>query len=284
MYEKGKGLSDAAHKQLNAEYRKYIAIGGMPLVVNEYIESNGNYLKCHKIKSDICKLYKDDLHKHDLLYGTNCEKVWDLIPSMLRNESTRFIIGLNGNRARYSTQEKTFGDIVDSKTAIMVNKLVEPTPGNEIAMSEGQFRLYACDSGLLVTSIYKEQNATIEEIYKKIILDDSDVNLGSAYESIIAQTLLSNGYKPYYHKYEIKTKNEKGQDKINKYEIDFMVEHSGKTLAIEVKSGRNFTISSLDNLKKKYSSYKFKKIVISGKQYKRASDTLYLPIYMSFCL
>ena len=47
----------------------------------------------------------------------------------------------------------------------MVNKLVEPTPGNEIAMSEGQFRLYGCDSGLLVTSIYKDQNETIEDIF-----------------------------------------------------------------------------------------------------------------------
>ena len=93
------------------------------------------------------------------------------------------------------------------------------------------------------------------------------------------QTLVSNGLSPYYHTYTLKD-----GEKEKRYEIDFMVEIGSKVAAIEVKSGSNFTTTSLDKLKEKYVQLKFNKYIISNKAFKRDNDKVWLPIYMAFCL
>ena len=55
-----------------------------------------------------------------------------------------------------------------------------------------------------------------------------------------------------------------------------MFERAGKIVAIEVKSGSNFTTSSLNNLKIKYPQLKFERIVISNKA---LSEKIVLDIY-----
>lgn len=104
-------------------------------------------------------------------------------------------------------------------------------------------------------------------------------NFGKIFESIVMQTLVSNGFIPYYHTYRI---DENGKNK--RYEIDFIVEIGGKVVAIEVKSGSNFTTTSINKLKDKYPQLKFNKYVISNKAFKREGDKTFLPIYMTFCL
>lgn len=63
-----------------------------------------------------------------------------------------------------------------------------------------------------------------------------------------------------------------------------MFERAGKIVAIEVKSGSNFTTSSLNNLKIKYPQFKFERIVISNKALSEKDSVRYLPIYMAFIL
>ena len=63
-----------------------------------------------------------------------------------------------------------------------------------------------------------------------------------------------------------------------------MFERAGKIVAIEVKSGSNFTTSSLNNLKIKYPQLKFERIVISNKALSEKDRVRYLPIYMAFIL
>jgi predicted AAA+ superfamily ATPase len=73
-------------------------------------------------------------------------------------------------------------------------------------------------------------------------------------------------------------------EKEKHYEIDFMFERAGKIVAIEVKSGSNFTTSSLNNLKIKYPQLKFERIAISNKALSEKDGVRYLPIYMAFIL
>jgi predicted AAA+ superfamily ATPase len=139
--------------------------------------------------------------------------------------------------------------------------------------------MYSCDAGLLVTSIYKDKTLNVEDIYKKLIFGKINSNFGKIFESIISQTLISNGYTPFYHTYILKE-----AEKEKHYEIDFMFERAGKIVAIEVKSGSNFTTSSLNNLKIKYPQLKFERIVISNKALSEKDSVRYLPIYMAFIL
>lgn len=54
--------------------------------------------------------------------------------------------------------------------------------------------------------------------------------------------------------------------------------------AIEFKSTKRFTTSSLSNLKLKYPQLKFNKIIISPKTLIYDNDTTNIPIYMTFLL
>ena len=72
-------------------------------------------------------------------------------------------------------------------------------------------------------------------------------------------------------------------------EIDFLISEgskiSGKLNAIEVKSSKNYTTTSLSAFLNRYGRKRIKNAyVIHPKSYQEANGIIYLPAYMSFCL
>lgn len=195
------------------------------------------------------------------------------------SQSSRYNISKNSNNKRIKQLDDTIFDLDDSKIVKLCHHASEPQYGLELSKNISKFKMYSCDAGLLVTSIYKDKSLNVEDIYKKLVFGKINSNFGKIFESIVSQALVSNGYTPFYHTYTIEE-----EGKIKRYEIDFMVESAGKVVAIEVKSGSNFTTSSLNNLKIKYPQLKFKKIVISNKTLSIKDNVMYLPIYMTFVL
>ncbi len=218
------------------------------------------------------------MQKHDRRYGTVCRVLFDNIPSQLMTHNSRFSIS--------STAYKRANQIADSLLDIEMPKIAgicyecaEPMPGLELSKRIGYFKVYPSDSGLLVSSIYKETGLNAEEAYRRIIFSRFNSNFGKIFESLVMQSLVSAGFHPFYHTYEMAR-----DGRTSRYEIDFMVERKGRILAIEVKSGLNFTISSLDNMKAKYPQLKFDRCLISNKPFSVSEHFLSLPIYMAFCL
>lgn len=270
-------INPSTHDMLLKNFRLYMALGGMPKVISIFQETH-SYIEADKEKEDIIKLYKDDLLKHDRKYNTNCRVLYDNLASELMKDNSRFVIR-KSDKDRAKQIEDSVYDLNDSKVAVTCHKCTEPMYGLELSKALGYFKIYSCDSGLLLTSIYKERNISKEEVYRKIMFGKINSNFGKIFESIVMQTLVSNGLSPYYHTYTLKD-----GEKEKRYEIDFMVEIGSKVAAIEVKSGSNFTTTSLDRLKEKYSQLKFNKYIISNKEFKRDNDKTWIPIYMAFCL
>ena len=72
-------------------------------------------------------------------------------------------------------------------------------------------------------------------------------------------------------------------------EIDFLISKDNITsrhniIPIEVKSGKNYTYSSLKKLKSKYNDYINNPIIIHQEDLKEENDILYIPIYMTALL
>ncbi|MBR4237303.1 ATP-binding protein [bacterium] len=277
VYKGNTQINPNTHEMLLKNFRLYMALGGMPKVVSIFQETH-SYIEAEKEKEDIIKLYKDDLLKHDRKYSTECRVLYDNLASELMRENSRFVIRIT-DKSRSKQIEESVYDLNDSKIATTCYKCTEPMCGLELSKTLGFFKLYSCDSGLLLTSIYKERNMNKEEVYRKIMFGKINSNFGKVFESIVMQTLVSNGLTPYYHTYTLKD-----GEKEKRYEIDFMVEIGSKVAVIEVKSGSNFKTSSLDCLKEKYPQLKFDKYIISNKAFKRDNDKVWLPIYMTFCL
>ena len=216
---------------------------------------------------------------HDRKYGTHCRTLYDNLANELMSLSSRFNISKNTDKKRIEQLSDTIFDLDDSKIVKLCYHISEPQYGLDLSKSISKFKMYSSDAGLLVSSIYRDRSLNIEDIYKKLVFGKINSNFGRIFESFVSQALVSNGYTPFYHTYII---NENGKDK--RYEIDFMIERAGKIVAIEVKSGSNFTASSLNNLKLKYPQLKFERIVISNKSLSIKDNIRYLPIYMTFIL
>ena len=75
-------------------------------------------------------------------------------------------------------------------------------------------------------------------------------------------------------------------DKESRMEIDFLIAKSKVTnrhniSPIEVKSGKNYTLASINKFRKKYSEQLHTALVLHTEDFKEANGILYLPVYMT---
>ncbi len=273
IYNEKRSISENAHRQLMNDFRLYLALGGMPKVISLYQETN-SFMRCEKEKQDILKLYEDDLRKHDDKSGTITLDIYNSMLPALKSWSRR-VKTKTRSEGMIKTYQRSLKDLEDSKIVNSVYRSSDLSFGSLIK-EDNDFKLYPLDVGLMLSSLIGSQNEDVEKTYLKIRTDNlENSNFGILYESLVAQSLVSNDRKVFYHTFEY--------DKI-RYEIDFVTFIKGKMNVIEVKSTKRFTTSSLDNLKNKYPQLKLNKIVISPKNLSFDNDITNLPIYMTFLL
>ena len=273
-YQNKNKISDEIHKEIMNRFRRYMAIGGMPKVLDIFLQTH-SYLEADKEKKDILSLYKDDLRKHDNKYNTSCELLFNSIPYQLAKESTRFFVSSIAEEKRASQLAKSLFDLADYKLVNIVNNFRDPSSFFELTKEEGIFKMYCVDTGLLVTELLKDNDGDTNDSYKKLIFGEINYNFGSIFESLTCQILVAKGITPYYH-----TFNYDDGNKAKRYEIDFMYQKNLKSYAMEVKSTKRFETKSLDVLNKKYKSNKFNVLVVSTKPYDNDINEHNIPIYM----
>ena len=273
-YNEERIIDNNIHSALMKKFRMYMAIGGMPKVLDVFLQTN-SFLEADKIKKDIISLYKDDLRKHDNKYGTSCELLFNSIPYQLSKESSRFFVSTIASEKRASQLEKTLFDLSDYKLVNIVYNFTNPASFFELTKEEGLFKMYCVDTGLLVTELLKGTTGDINDTYKKLVLDDINYNFGAIFESLCCQILVSKGIKPFYHTFKY---NDGDSEK--RYEIDFMYQTNLKSYAIEVKSTKRFETKSLSALKNKYKNNRFNTVVVSTKTFNPKENEQNIPIYM----
>ena len=110
-----------------------------------------------------------------------------------------------------------------------------------------------------------------ERIIRAILDDACSVNLGSVYESAIAQELAAHGYKLFYY------------DNRSKGEVDYLIDDYEQlsVVPIEVKSGKDYVIHSAINKFLTNSDYRVRYgIVLSNaREVKRTDGIIYMPVY-----
>jgi Predicted ATPase (AAA+ superfamily) len=102
-----------------------------------------------------------------------------------------------------------------------------------------------------------------------VLSDNPNINNGALYENVVAQELKAHGFKLYYY-------NSK------KYgELDFVIEHKGRVLPIEVKSGKDYQRHSALSNVMNISNYSIKEaFVLTNYNVKTKGNLVYYPIYM----
>ena len=230
-FESLKPIDPLLHDNLIKLFYIYLAIGGMPSVINEYLNS-GNLYYIDKVKEDIINQYISDFVKYETKdKRLKIIEIYRNIPSQLMKQNTKFIFTYLNKELKFDRYEDSFLWLKDAGVSIPVFIVNEVKTPLVISKSKNNFKLYNSDVGLF-THYYPIK--TLESL----ILDNinSSVNNGGIFENFVAQELKANNIEPFYFK----------SSKIG--EIDFLIEIDNEIIPLEIKSGKNKTHKALTNL------------------------------------
>lgn len=260
-YQTKTPVDDFIHKEMLRVFQFYCVVGGMPAVVQEFVNSN-DMGKVLNIQKGIIELYRKDVQKYAQKGKEKIQMIFDAIPAELNNKNKRFILSDLKKSARSERYESCFQWLSDAGVTLPCYNLQELIQPVAINVSRNLFKLFLNDTGLLCAM-------SSSDIQFQIINDNLDINEGSIMENMFATQLKSNGYTLYYY------------DKKKVGELDFVIEYGSKLLPIEIKSGKNYkSHPALHNILQNKDYKITKPIVFCIGNIENQEDILYLPLYM----
>ncbi|MEG0529275.1 MAG: AAA family ATPase [Bacilli bacterium] len=263
-YKENTPLSEALHTQAMELYRTYLIVGGMPAVVNQYLNKNDfDYVRIEQ--NAIFNAYTSDMTK----YSTQNEAmktaaVYDSIPYQLARENNKFQYNLIKSGARASAYEFSMEWLKKAGIVIQCVKTLEGKMPLEFYKAATSYKIYMSDVGML----------TAKSNYSPTMIL-SNTNLGgeakgALTENYIAQELFANGHTLFYW------------ESNGKAEVDFIIQIKDKIVPIESKAAENVKAKSFDLFRKKYNiDYGIR---ISGKNFGLENGIKSVPLYAVFCI
>ena len=281
-FEDKKPLGQLMHREAMDYFKQYLIVGGMPQAVEKYVNTK-NFKEVDLIKRDILNLYKDDIVKYSGDDAIKVQSIFEEIPSQLQKHEKRFSFNVLQKNARFRDYKDAFFWLQESMIVNIAFNTTEPNIGLRLNRESSALKCYMGDTGLLISLAFDEKGLVDEEIYKKILFNKLTFNEGMIMENIVAQMLTATGKKLYFYF------NYDKQNSLNNMEIDFLIAKNKITSRhnispIEVKSGKNYTFSSLNKFKNKYKEYISTGYVLHIEDLKVDNDIVFLPIYMTSLL
>lgn len=272
-------MGQAMHRKAMDFFRQYLIVGGMPQAVEEYLQSH-DFNKVDQIKRDILTLYRGDITKHASGYEMKVAGIFDEIPAQLQKHEKKFKLSSLKKEARLRDYEDALFWLQDAMIINTCFNSTEPSIGLKLNMDRTTLKCYMADTGLLISHAFDEKGIVSEDIYKKLLFDKLEVNKGMIVENIVAQMLTAAGHKLYFYS------NSSRLDKDSRMEIDFLISKNKisnrhNISPIEVKSGKNYTLTSLRKFMKKYSEQTYIPYVLHTGDYREDNGIVYLPLYMT---
>ena len=103
---------------------------------------------------------------------------------------------------------------------------------------------------------------------------------GMIVENIVAQMLIAGGHKLYFYANALRN------DVTSRMEVDFLIAKNKignrhNISPIEVKSSKNYTLTSLKKFKNKFAQQLHVAYVLHASDFKEEDGIIYLPLYMT---
>lgn len=263
-----KPLDESTHNILLKRFRYYLLVGGLPEAINNYL-ADRNMVRVRQTHRDIHNLYRIDASQYDEEHKLKIRKIYDLIPSNLENKKKRIVYkNIEGKQGKtFSDYADEFEYLTNSGVALEVSAISNPRFPLAESEQKKLVKLYLNDVGLLTNLLYAlNVNAILQDI--------KSINLGTVYESVVAQELAAHGFKLHYY------------DNKKKGEVDFLIDNHDylTVLPIEIKSGKDYTEHSALTKFLETPEYGIERAIVFSNEreiFKKKGVT-YLPIY--YCM
>lgn len=278
-FEEKKPMGQVLHRKTMDYFRQYLIVGGMPQAVKTYRDSH-DFDQVDRVKRDILELYRADIIKHAEGYQMKVAQIFDDIPAQLQKHDTKFKFSSLKKEARFREYEDALFWLSDAMITNICYNSTAPNIGLKLNMDRMTLKCYMADTGLLISHAFDENGLVSEEIYKKLLFDKLEVNKGMIIENIVAQMLTASGHKLYFYS------NPSRDDASLRMEIDFLtakskISNRHNISPIEVKSSKNYTLTSLRKFKEKYKEQLHIPYVLHPNDLKEENGILFLPLYMT---
>jgi len=264
-----RAVDEFVHQRMLELVRHYLLVGGMPAVVQTYIDTN-NVKNIVAAQQDIIHAYKLDISKYATEKKLQIDEIYDLIPAELNAKNKRFILKKLNEKARFKSYENDFLWLKNAGVAIPVYNVEEPTLPLLLGKQRNLFKLFLSDVGLLA-AMYGNQ------IQMRLFDGDININNGAIYENLVAQELCAHGLSANHSLYYFNSKKQG--------ELDFVIEYDNHVLPIEVKSGKDYARhNALSNVLANTDYDIPRAIVLCQDNISTSGKITYLPIYMTMFL
>ena len=234
-------IPDLIHDHLMGRLKDYFVVGGMPEVVDRFINSNKDRFEgfslVRQVQSDLVSAYIGDFAKYaESVQTQEIVAVFESIPAQLAKESKKFKPSEVITGARFGKLRSA----IDWLTSAGIAHKVFIANAGELPFSaftkENLFKLYMADIGLL---------GSLAKLSAQALLLPSDFFAtfkGAFCENFVAQEFIAAGTAPLY------------SWNSNTAEVEFMREIDGMVIPIEVKSGLSGKLKSLKVFADRYKS------------------------------
>ena len=224
LFEKRQPLPEGLHRYILQQFQYYLLVGGLPDAVNHFVESH-NMREVRDIHRDIHELYRTDASQYDAECKLMIRRIYDMVPSQLENRKKRIVYqNIEDKKGKhFADYQNEFEYLIESGITLEVKAVSQPKYPLAESSSKNLLKLYLNDVGLLTYLLYGLNiNAVLQ--------DERSINLGTVYESVVAQELRAHGFKLYYY------------DNKKKGEVDFLINDYSTTqvLPLEIKSGKDY--------------------------------------------
>ena len=264
-FENEKAVPNGIHNVMMELLYRYVIVGGLPEVVNTFLETK-NIELIYKVQRILIVEYEEDMVKYaDDADKARIRECFESIPRQLAKENKKFqysVVKKNGRSSQYMGSIQWLEDAGLVKRCYNTQITELPLEGNSI---EDCFKLYTTDIGLLVAMLdYGSQ----VDILKGNLLGYK----GALFENLMADFLCKSGQKLYYF------------HKDSGLELDFLVRYKSECVVIEVKAKSGKT-KSLKTVLRNKDVYHVNNAIKLGKyNVGREDEVLTIPLYMGFLI
>ena len=278
MYVERKPMGQAFHRKAMDAFRLYMIVGGMPQAVKKYVDTQ-DFDAVDAAKRDVLTIYRNDIFHYAEDIAEKVVSIFDQIPSQLSKHEKKFRLSALKPGAKYRDWDDAFFWLKDASVVNVCYNSTEPNIGLKMNEDRTTLKCYMNDTGLLLSHAFDEKGIMSAEIYHKLLFGKLEVNEGMLVENVVAQMLTASGNKLFFYSKASYVAEER-------MEIDFLLQKNKVTNRhnihpIEVKSGTNYTLSSLKKCMKKFGEYMTAPTVIHAGDLKVEDGITYLPLYMT---
>ena len=264
-FEKETAVPEGIHNVMMELLYRYVIVGGLPEVVNKFLETK-NIELIYQVQRNLIAEYEEDMIKYaDDADKARIRECFESIPKQLAKENKKFqysVVRKGGRSSQYigSIQWLEDAGLVRRCYNTQITEL--PLEGNSI---KDCFKLYTTDIGLLVAML---DYGTQADILRGNLLGYK----GAIFENLMADFLCKSGQKLYYFQKE------------SGLELDFLVRYKGECVVLEVKA-KSGKAKSLKTVLKNKNVYHVNHAIKLGKyNVGRKEEVFTIPLYMGFLI